>query len=85
MSGFYFISGFRYQYYILYTENTQQILFGFARSFKSCVHERDAETQTDGFFFSRLESQDIRNTDIDQEYFFHSCDYNNFSFHILCM
>ena len=55
-SWYYF--GFQYQTYISYIEDTHQILFGSANSFKSyCVHMKSPRTyvhpdrQTDGNFF----------------------------------
>ena len=59
-SWYYF--GFQYQTYISYIEDTHQILFGFATSFKSyCVHmksprtyvhpDRQTDRHTDGNFF----------------------------------
>ena len=44
-SGSWFYFGFKYQTYILYVEDTRQILFGSANSFESyCVHSQDPRT-----------------------------------------
>ena len=57
-SGSWYYFGFQYQTYISYTEDTHQIFFGSANSFKSsCVHSESPRTysqtskQTDGNFF----------------------------------
>ena len=44
-SGSWYYFGFQYQTYISYTEDTHQILFGSANSFKSyCVHMKSPRT-----------------------------------------
>ena len=44
-SGSWYYFGFQYQTYISYIEDTHQVLFGFANSFKSyCVHMKSPRT-----------------------------------------
>ena len=53
-SGSWFYFGFQYQAYILYIEDTHQILFGSANSCESyCVHSKSpcTDRQTDGNFY----------------------------------
>ena len=96
-SGSWYYFGFQYQTYILYIEDTHKILFGSANFFKSyCVHmisprtyvhpDRQTDRQTEisfGLFCL------LRHTNHEHlskgEFFFHSCDYNTFSFYILHM
>ena len=95
-SGSWYYLGFQYQTYISYIEDTHQILFGSANSFESYrVHMKSPRTysqttrQTDKrkFLFACFAFEDIQNMNIRQKenFFFHSCDYNTFSFYILCM
>ena len=90
-SGSWFYFGFQYQTYISYIEDTHQILFGSANSFASyCVHMKSPRTyvQTDGnFFFCSfcLLTYTKHEHSSKGEFFFHSCDYNTFSFYILRM
>ena len=92
-SWYYF--GFQYQTYILYIEDAYQIFFGSANSFKSyCVHMKSPRTyvhpdrQTDGHFFCLfclLRHKNHEHSSKGENFFFHSCDYNTFSFYILRM
>ena len=79
-------------------EDTHQILFGSANSFKSyCVHMKiprtyvhpDIQTdrQTEIFFglFCLLRHINHEHLSKGENFFFHSCDYNTFSFYILRM
>ena len=94
-SGSWYYFGFRYQTYISYIEDTQQILFGSANSFKSyCVRMKSPRTyvhpdrQTDGriFFLLVLSSKTYKSwAFVKRRFFSHSCDYNTFSFYILRM
>ena len=83
--------------YISYIEDTHQILFGSANSFKSyCVHMKSPRTyvhpdiqtnrQTEIFvgFFCLLRHTNHENS-LKGEIFFHSCAYNTLSFYILRM
>ena len=92
-SGSWYYFGFRNQTYISYIEDTHQILFGSANSFKSyCVHMKSPRTyvhpdiptdrQTDGNCFWLVLSSNLSKG---ENFFFHSCDYNTFSFYILRM
>ena len=93
-SGSWFHFQFQYQTYISYTEDTHQILFGSANSFESyCVHSKSSRTdkqtdsQADIFFLLDLSSKIYKTWTFikKREFFFHSCDYNTFSFYILRM
>ena len=99
-SGSWYYFGFQYQTYISYIEDTHQVLFGSANSFKSyCVHmksprtyvhpDRQTDRQTDGNFFLLVSSSKTYKswTFVKKRefFFFHSCDYNTFSFYILRM
>ena len=99
-SGSWYYFGFQYQTYISCIEDTHQILFGFANSCESyCVHMKspctyvhpDIQTdrQTDGNFFGLfcfLRHKNHKNFSKGENFFFfHSCDYNTFSFYILRM
>ena len=94
--GSWFYFGFQYQTSISYIEDTQQILFGSANSFESyCVHMKSPRTyvqtdrQADGrdFFLLVLSCKTYKTWTFikRREFFFHSCDYNTFSFYILRM
>ena len=91
---------FQYQTYISYMDDTHQILFGYANSFKSyCVHmksprtyihpDRQTDRQTDGNFFCLvcfLRHKNHKHLSKGENFFFfHSCDYNTFFFYILRM
>ena len=89
-SWFYF--GFQYQTYISYIKDTHQILFGSANSFESyCVHSKILRThgqtdrRTDIFFACCVLRHTKHEHSSKGKNFFHSCDYNIFSFYILCM
>ena len=99
-SGSWYYLGFQYQTYISYIEDTHQILFGSANSFESyCVHMKrprtyihpDRQTDRQNFFLLVL-SYKTYSTNHEHLskgenflFVFHSCDYNTFSFYILCM
>ena len=100
-SGSWYYFGFQYQTYISYIEDPHQILFGSANSFESyCVHmksprtysqtTRQTDRETDGnclclFCLLRHTIQNINIRQTERIFFFHSCDYNTFSFYILRM
>ena len=64
-SGSWYYFGFQYQTYISYIEDTHEILFGFANSFKSyCVHMKSPRT------YVHLDIQTDRQTDRQTEIFF---------------
>ena len=93
-SGSWYYFGFQYQTYISYMEDTHQILFGSANSFKSyCVHMNSPRTyvhpdrQTEIIFglFCLLRHKNDEHLSKGDNFFFHSCDYNTFSFYILRM
>ena len=93
-SGSWYYCGFQYQTYISYIEDTHQILFRSANSFKSyCVHMKSPRTyvhpdrQTKIFFglFCHLRHINHEHLSKGENFFFHSCDYNTFSFYILRM
>ena len=88
------------QTYISHIEDTHQILFGSANFLESyCVHikslrtyvhpDRRTDRQTDGnfFFVLVLSSKTYKTWTLvkRREFFFHSWDYNTFSFYILRM
>ena len=88
-SGSWFYFGFQYQTYISYIENTHQILFGSANFFESyCVHSKSSRTdrqtdrQTEIFFclYCLLRHTKHKRSSTGENFFFHSCDYNTFSF-----
>ena len=92
-SGSWYYFGFKYQTYISYIEDTHRILFRSANSFKSyCVHMKSTRTyvypdrQTDGNLFGLfclLRYKNHKHLSKGENFFFHSCDYNTFSFYIL--
>ena len=73
-SGSWFYFGLQYQTYISYIEDTHQIFFGSANSFET-------------FFglFRLLRHTNHEHSSKGENFFFHSCDYNTFSFYILRM
>ena len=97
-SGSWFYFRFQYQTYISYIEDTHQFLFGSANSFESyCIHMKSRRThvqpgrQTDrqteicfGLFYL-LRHTNHEHSSKGENFFFHSCDYNTFSFYILRM
>ena len=100
-SGSWYYFGFQYQTYISYIEDTHQILFGSAHSFESyCVHmksprtyvhpDRQTDRRTDRrkFLWLVLSSKTYKSWTFVKRrkfFFFHSFDYNTFSFYILRM
>ena len=98
-SGSWFHFRFQYQTYILYIEDTHQILFGSANSSESyCVHMKSPRTyvhpdiqtdrQTEIFFglFCLLRHKNHKHLSKGENFFFfHSCDYNTVTFYILHM
>ena len=92
-SGSWYCFGFQNQTYISYMEDTHQILFGSANTFKSyCVHVKSLRTyvQTDRrkFFFGLfclLRHKNHEHLSKGENFFFHLCVYNTFSFYILRM
>ena len=94
-SGSWYYFGFQYQTYILYIEDTHQILFGSANSFESyCVHMKSPLTyihpdrQTDGNFFCSfclLTHSKHEHSSKGENFFIYSCDYNTFFFYIYRM
>ena len=94
--GFHF--GFQYQTYISFIKDTHQILCRSSESFESyCVHMQSLRTyvhpdiqtdiQTEIFFglFCLLRNTNHEHSSKGENFFFHSCDYNTFSFYILRM
>ena len=94
-SGSWLYFGLQYQTYISYIEHIHQILFGSANSLESyCVHSKSQRTarqidrQTYGNFFCLfclLRHTKHEHSSKGENFFFHSCDYNTFSFYILRM
>ena len=80
--------------YISYINDTHQILFGSANSVESyCVHVKSPRTyvqpdrQPDIFFclFCLLRRTNHEHSSKGENFFFHSCSYNTFSFYIIGM
>ena len=97
-SGSWHYFGFQYQTYISCMEDTHQILFGSANSFKSyCVQMKSSRTyvhpdiqtsrQTEIFcsLYCLLRHKSHEHLSKGENFFFHSCNYNTFSFYILRM
>ena len=94
-SGSWYYFEFKYQAYISDIEDTHQILFGSANSFESyCVHMKRPRTyvrtdrQTEILFclvWLLIHTKHKHSSKGENFFFFHSCDYNTFSFYILRM
>ena len=83
-SGSWYYFRFQYQTYVSYIENTHQILFGSANSFKSyCVHMKIPRTYVHPDIQTDIQIMNICQKE--RIFFFHSCDYNTLSFYILRM
>ena len=88
-SGSWFYFGLQYQTYISYIEDTHQLLFKSANSFESyCVHSKSRSTdrQTDRlkffFLFCLLRLTKHEHSSKGENLFFHSCDYNTFTYSV---